>query len=644
MRIEFFGKLILIPLLLTCSLSAQTVIPFKQRLKAQDAAGSDRFGQSVAIDGNWMIVGASLENNKNGTDAGSVYFFQKQSSGDWTYFDKLTVVGGNASDELGYSVAIDGRYAVAGARNGDGMVANSGAVYVLYLNDAGFWEEDQQLIASDGQNGDFLGVSVAIDGNIIVAGAHLDDDNGANSGSVFVFARNANGQWSQEDKIRPADASTEDRFGIDVDLEGNTLVVGSFLDDHSGGTNVGSAYVYERVVPGTWRERAKLIAFDPQTSDYFGRQVSLDGDRLAISAPFEDDAGTGTGAVYIYERRAIDDWRLISKVLPIEGRTDDRFGEWSISLKGKTLVVGNWNDHTVNADSGSAMVFLEREGKIWQPIAKLHPYPENTESYFGFSTALSDSEIVIGASNHDLNVADSGTVFTYNLNDFNLPETTSPWEGSPQAVTTDRNVGIGTSSPSQKLDVVSQGGAAMRFRSLEADAAIFLDTQPGLTSNIRFLENGNQRWVVSNANSRFHIARAKNGSDFVIDSDGEIGIGTRTPSYQLDVNGSIRATSVVQNSDARLKDQITPIQDPFSILAGLHGYKFQWRSDQTFDYGVLAQETEAILPELVQTDSDGIKSVDYTGLLPILIEAVKQQSAQIEALQAEVKSLKSQND
>jgi hypothetical protein len=113
------------------------------------------------------------------------------------------------------------------------------------------------------------------------------------------------------------------------------------------------------------------------------------------------------------------------------------------------------------------------------------------------------------------------------------------WVDQGSSITTSARVGIGTSNPTQILDVQSNGGAALRFRSATADAAVFLDTQPGVTSNIRFQEGGADRWVMSNRNQRFHLARTKNGNDFTIAANGNVGVGTSQPGEKFSVAGVI---------------------------------------------------------------------------------------------------------
>lgn len=122
-------------------------------------------------------------------------------------------------------------------------------------------------------------------------------------------------------------------------------------------------------------------------------------------------------------------------------------------------------------------------------------------------------------------------------------------------------------------------------------------------------------------------------------SVGNVGIGTTSPSKKLEVAGEILATGYFHSSDRRLKDNIKLI-DGLTIVSGLNGVTFDWKSNGQSAAGVIAQDVETVLPQSVTTDADGYKAVDYDALTGVLIEAIKQQQTQIEKLQADIDALK----
>lgn len=136
----------------------------------------------------------------------------------------------------------------------------------------------------------------------------------------------------------------------------------------------------------------------------------------------------------------------------------------------------------------------------------------------------------------------------------------------------------------------------------------------------------------------------------VITSQGNVGIGTLTPTVALQVNGDIIANSIAGSSDARFKTNITPIENPLQKVLKLRGVHFDWNtkafperqfSDQKA-LGFVAQEVEKVVPEVVQTEktTEGYKAVQYDKIVALLVEAIKEQQKQINRLQKQVTILK----
>lgn len=292
----------MLPIFVLCGMIMNGPKTESAKLIASDATNSDHLGYSVSIssDGNTVIVGAYLDDNEKGIDAGCAYIFNRSN---------------------------------------------------------GVWVQEAKLLASDVANGDRFGSSVDIsgDGNTAVISSMFDDDMGSNSGVVFIFSR-TNTTWTQETKILSNDIASNDTFGSSVAIsnDGNTIIVGANNDDDKG-SNSGTAFIYVR--DGiTWTQQSKLVASDGISNDYFGSSVSIsgDGNTAIVGSNYDDDKGSSSGSSYIYTRIGTT-WSQQHKLVPTDGVANALFGtSVSISNDNKTIVVGAYGD---NSFKGSAYIY-----------------------------------------------------------------------------------------------------------------------------------------------------------------------------------------------------------------------------------------------------------------------------------------------
>ncbi|MCB0567856.1 MAG: T9SS type A sorting domain-containing protein [Phaeodactylibacter sp.] len=274
----------------------------QQKITAADGSSSlDNFGYSVAIDGETAIVGAYGDDD-HGPNSGSAYLFHWDGA-NWVQQQKITASeDGAEGDYFGSSVAIDGGRAIVGARHDDNDNGeNSGSAYLFHWN-GDSWEEQQKIVASapdQGTAGDLFGWSVSISGDKALAGAYGDDHETAfsNRGSVYSFHWNeVTAQWEQQDRITASDSQNGDRFGWSVAINEGRAIVGAPQSDPNGYSS-GSAYLYEW--DGVeWVEQEKLTAFDGENNDHFGYSVGISGNRAIAGARFEDENSNNAGAAY----------------------------------------------------------------------------------------------------------------------------------------------------------------------------------------------------------------------------------------------------------------------------------------------------------------------------------------------------------
>ena len=270
------------------------------KLTSSDSAPGDLFGFSVGIDGDTLVIGAWSDDHAAGVDAGSVYVFDRDQGGEeaWGEVAKLVASDGAAGDWFGTSCDIKGNRVVIGASGADDPnELDVGAAYVFErgAGSPSVWQEAAKLTASDKAAGDWFGVSIALSNDTIVVGAFLDDlgDLGdpeglADAGSAYVYERIQGGaSWTESAKLTAGDgAGDSDQFGISVSLDGDTILVGAFRDNNSGGPDAGAAHFFERNQggPNAWREVAKLTAKDAGIGDEFGAAVAVDGRNLIVGA------------------------------------------------------------------------------------------------------------------------------------------------------------------------------------------------------------------------------------------------------------------------------------------------------------------------------------------------------------------------
>ena len=197
------------------------------------------------------------------------------------------------------------------------------------------WIQKQNLLASDGAVEDYFGISVSLDGDTALIGAYMDDDYGYWSGSAYVFTRTGT-TWTQQAKLLAPDGGAFHSFGWSVSLDGDTALIGAAWDAYKG-VDSGSAYVFTRTGT-TWTQQAKLFASDAAPGDYFGISVSLDGDTALIGAYKDDDKGIDSGSAYVFTRTGTT-WTQQAKLLASDGTAEDYYG-LSVSLSTDTALIG----------------------------------------------------------------------------------------------------------------------------------------------------------------------------------------------------------------------------------------------------------------------------------------------------------------
>jgi hypothetical protein len=259
------------------------------KLKPTDLAASDQAGYKVAIsgDGNTAVVGAAYS-DATYSDAGALYVYTRSGTS-WTQQQKIQPSDIAASDTFAFDVALsgDGDYLIASSLYDDDTFSSSGSAYI-FVRSGSTWSQQAKLVASDPGSNDSYGYSVDIDsdGNTAIVGSSSESSQGA----AYIYTRSGT-SWSQQQKIVSSDIASNDNFGMGVSItnDGDTVMVGARLDDDNSYTNSGSVYFFTR--SGTsWSQVSKVTASDPSTGAFFGFSVSISDGNSAIAGATNKDA------------------------------------------------------------------------------------------------------------------------------------------------------------------------------------------------------------------------------------------------------------------------------------------------------------------------------------------------------------------
>ena len=313
-----------------------TTIPSNEnKITASDGASSDLFGFSVAVGNGRIVVGAYGD----GSFSGSAYIFDL----DGTQLAKITASDGAAGDYFGISVAVGNGRIVVGAIIDNDNGSNSGSAYIFDLDGT----QLAKITASDGAASDYFGGSVAVGNGRIVVSAYADDDNGSNSGSAYIFDLDG----TELAKITASDGAAGHQFGGSVAVGNGRIVVGATEDDNNGGflsQFQGSAYIFD--LDGT--QLAKITASDAAGGDRFGESVAIGNGRIVVGAKDDDDNGFSSGSAYIFDL----DGTQLAKITASDGAADDLFG-FSVAVGNGRIVVGAYGDNDNGSSSGSAYIY-----------------------------------------------------------------------------------------------------------------------------------------------------------------------------------------------------------------------------------------------------------------------------------------------
>lgn len=364
-------------------------------LTASDGVAGNALGTTIAISGNTVVVGQNClqigsNPNCNAQNQGVAYVYEKPSSG-WSNMmqtAELTPSDGQATDEFGLAVAISGDTIVVGS--------GTGKVYVYVKPVSGWTNMTETAQLTDGVTGDCFGCAVAIDQQTIIVGAGETVINRNQSqGAAYVFVEPATG-WattsSYAAQLTASDGTSENFLGLSVGISGNTIVAGAPF--HPDQTGSGAAYVFVKPATG-WTnvmQTAELTKTEQGPYDEFGLAVAIDGNTIAVGAPQAAGNINSKGGAYVFVEPATGWANTTETAQLLASSATQNFG-FSMATSGNKVVVG-----TFSGTSNSVFVYAKPKGG-WMSTSNDSLTIGSGEGFvlFGFSVAIAGDVVAAGA-------------------------------------------------------------------------------------------------------------------------------------------------------------------------------------------------------------------------------------------------------
>lgn len=330
---------------------------YRATLTANDRESSDYFGKSVAISGNTVVIGCPDENSRNG----AAYVFEGSGSS-WNQTQKLTLSASIQYSEFGNAVGIKGDQIIVGASDFTGSLSREGAAYIFEKTN-GTWTQTAALTSPNAVQYGYFGQSVAMDENTAVVGADTEAINGSKNGAVYVYTK-SEGTWSIAATLTHNAYSSSEYLGTSVSISGDWIVAGARYGYDPSNTKTGAAFLYQKPETG-WvdaTESAKLYPSDGISLDLFGQSVSISRDQVVVGAYGHDLTGSSQGAAYIFERPETG-WVSATETKKITHTTpedSDVFG-YAVAGDGITVLVGAYNDDNNDLSNTGSAFFFERD-------------------------------------------------------------------------------------------------------------------------------------------------------------------------------------------------------------------------------------------------------------------------------------------
>lgn len=387
-------------LLLTATPLTAASDPYETKLFHADGAAWEKFGSSVAISGDVLVIGATGDRLPGAPGRGTATTYRRIGSG-WVEEQRFSSSTGTSWDDFGAAIAMSADVIVVGSPLDDiGINAWQGSATVFRWS-AGIWVEEQHLIHNAGSNSDFFGSSVSVSGDVLVVGRPGADVAGISfAGSVTVYRWNGT-SWAAEQELTAGDLGS-DAFGASVSVSGDVIAVGAPSDGANGGFFANGSATIFRWDGSSWNEEHKVLGFGYYYTGAFGSSIWVQNDVLVVGTPAVTSSA-GSARVYRWNGAS---WTKEQSLKPMNSHKGDLFGS-AVAVSDDTIVIGASTASVgFSSKQGSATTFLWN-GVSWVEDHALTANDGASGDKLGSAVAIHDGVVVVSSRS----VAINGNIF-----------------------------------------------------------------------------------------------------------------------------------------------------------------------------------------------------------------------------------------
>jgi len=382
---------------------------------------NDRFGYSVAVDGDYAIVSAIYEDDAGGGNSGKAYIYNVSTSSLVHTLDNPNDFSSSSEDQFGNSVAISGNYAIVGAsREDDVSGSTSGKAYIFDVTTGALVHTLDNPNVYGTSTSDYFGISVAISGDYAIVGAYAEDDaDGSASGKAYIFDVTTGALLYTLDNPTAYGTSAGDRFGGAVAISGNYAIVGAEMEDDAVafenddgdeefivGFGSGKAYIFDVTTGALVHTLDNPNAHSNSDDDYFGNSVAISGDYAIVGAYAEsDNGGDYSGKAYIFDVTTGALVHTLDNPNPDGSSLGDEFGRF-VAISGDYAIVSATGEDEspktpTNYNSGKVYIYNVTSGALVETLDNPNAYDTEVNDRFGRSVAISDGRAIVSAYDED---------------------------------------------------------------------------------------------------------------------------------------------------------------------------------------------------------------------------------------------------